>query len=191
MLKLRTQQETWHEIFPGVRVLFRPITRNAWRAARRAAGRVLAEGGGGDEAESPDDLVEDAGDEISHELLYRGIADWEGVVGDDEQPLAPTLDTIERDGEGNVVRVVPGTISQFLADPILFTACDQAYVLPFVNREREKKGSSPSPSGTSAGEMRAGATASSAAPQKPARGAKSAPTKSTSPRRRKGRSSGK
>lgn len=195
MRKLPSLEDKWEDVLPGLRVCFRPIGRKAWRAARRAAGRVLADA----EGNEPDDVLEDAGDELSFELLYRGIVAWEGVGDDDEQPVEPTLDKLKVDEEGKTVigedgrSVVEekGTISRFLADPIVFQACDRAYVTPFVAREKEKNGSSASPSGTGEAGTQAGDTATSAAPPAPAPAAKRAHTKSTTPRQREGRSSGK
>lgn len=166
MLKLPSQENEWHEVLPGIRVLFRPIGRKAWRAAQKAAAGVMRDGG---ELQERDELLEDVGDELSYALLYRGIVDWEGVVGDDDQPVAPTpdvprlVDGKPASGSDGELLVDRGTISAFLSDPIVFRACDRAYVMPFITRQREKNGSSASPDGTGEAETQAAATASSRA----------------------------
>jgi len=143
------------EILPGVTVEFHPITRAAVRAARKAAQLVLA-----DDPEAK----EAAGDAYSAQLIGLGLAGWSGIAGPDGKALPFSADNVQ----------------VFLADVGLFEAADTAYVLPYVLREAEKNGLSASPAGTSAGRTRARPTARTVT--KPA---KTAPTTSTRPARRK------
>lgn len=121
---------------PAVRVRFLPIGRIALRAARRAAGEVYlgADLPDDENAPVPVELIEKAGDALSECLLMAGIDAWEGVgIGD------------------SPVDVTPDRLRQFLADPIRFERLDREYVQPFVTRELEKNGLSPSRNGSSAG----------------------------------------
>lgn len=174
MLKLVRQEPEWKDVLPGVRILFAPVTTAALRAAQRAAAvvfRAAADLG----AENVEEATLDAGDGISRELLARAILQWEGVGDADGNPVDPT----------------PEWIGVFLDDPTCFQAADAVYVHPWLDREREKNGSSPSPSGISAGETPGTDTANSAAQQTAAGDATNAPTSSRSRGRKKARSSGK
>lgn len=139
----QAQQPWWFTVHdavgdaPAVRVQFAPIGRIALRAARRAAGEIYraATGDQDDDAPLSMELLEAAGDALSDSLLMSGIIAWEGVG----------------DAAGNVAPVTPETIALFLADPVRFEKLDNAYVQPFVRRQMEKNGLSPSPNGISAG----------------------------------------
>ena len=123
---------------PAVRVRFVPIGRVALRNARRAAAASIgSQLPDDDEATLPQDLVEQAGDVLSENLLMSGIDAWEGVG----------------DADGNPVDVTSDHLRIFLANPLRFERLDEAYVRPFVMKELEKNVSSPLPNGTSAGEM--------------------------------------
>lgn len=144
MFKIGKREPEWREILPGVRVEFDPITIKGVRAARKAAGEALGI--------NPDD-IEEAGDQLSRELLRRGIRAWEGVGDHDGGPLV----------------VTPETIAMALDDPTFFQAADQAYVLPYVMRGAEKNASSGSPSGIGvAGTLANGTATSTAATRKAA-----------------------
>lgn len=112
-------------LLPAVRVRFAPIGIKAVRAARRAVAKALA---------IDVDDIEEAGDELSRELLRRGILEWEGVG----------------DADGKPVAVSPDTIALFMADPTCFEAADRVYVRPWSDRELEKNGFAGSRNGTSA-----------------------------------------
>jgi len=114
---------------PAVVVIMAPIGLRAWRAAQAAVGRGIVEAGGS----LTDEITADLGDEMSLALIRAGIIEWEGVGDAGGQPIEPT----------------PDTIALFLADPRDFDAIDRLYVIPFMDREREKNGSSPSSNGTS------------------------------------------
>lgn len=112
-------------LLPRVRVRFAPIGIKAVRAARRAVAKALA-------IDVED--IEEAGDELSRELLRRGILAWEGIG----------------DADGKPVAVSPEMIALFLADPTCFEAADRVYVRPWSDRELEKNGFAGSPNGISA-----------------------------------------
>lgn len=138
--------ESEEDCRPEVRIQFNPIGRIALRAARRAASEVYigADVPADENAPLPAELIEAAGDVLSESLLVSGIVAWEGVGSADGTP-AP---------------VTPDNVRLFLADPIRFAKLDDAYVRPFILREMEKNGLSPSPTGISAG---AGNTAGTSA----------------------------
>lgn len=170
MFKIAKREAEWCEILPGVRVEFEPITIKGVRAARKAAAAALGV--------DPDD-IEEAGDQLTRELLRRGIRAWDGVGDDGGEPLPVTAETV----------------TMALDDPTFFQAADQAYVLPYVMRGAEKNASSDSPNGTGGAGMPANGTAISpavtpkgaVAPQtrKPAKKAAPTPKTSRSPRRAK------
>lgn len=144
---------------PAVRVLFAPVGTRALRLARRAVAEVLRSG--------VSDANEAAGDAFTEAMLRAGMLEWDGIGDDDKNPLQPTPDVEIRDDEGEIVRIEPGTVSAFLAEPRLVEAADREYVLPWARRDAEKNGYAPSLSGTSAGATPAPDTASS--PAKPAK----------------------
>ena len=173
MLRLSTPKEEWHDVRPGVRILFAPVTRKAWRAAQSAAAAAYRDAGYAAGDQAPDEVTEEAGDAISRVLLERGILDWQGV-GDEAGVALP---------------VTPESVAAFLAHPLYFTAADAAYVGPWVSRMQEGNVSAGSPSGTSVAETPEPITAASPVPVQT--DAESAPTGSTSSGRRKRRASGK
>lgn len=173
MFKISKREPEWREILPGVRVEFEPITIKAVRAARKAAATALGV--------DPDD-IEEAGDQLTRELLRRGIRAWEGV-GDEAGELLP---------------ISAEAIDMALDDPTFFQAADQAYVHPYIMRNAEKNGSSASPNGTGeAGTHAKGTATSTAATRKadaarrtPKRGKKAAPISKTSRAPKRARKSG-
>lgn len=173
MFKISKREAEWIEILPGVRVEFEPITIKAVRAARKAAADALGI--------DPDD-IEEAGDQLTRELLRRGIRAWEGVGDEDGEPLPLT----------------PETVAMALDDPTFCQAADQAYVYPYVLRNAEKNASSGSLNGTGEAGMPAKGTATStAASRKPAAAARTpkpakkvAPTTRTSRKPKAARKSG-
>lgn len=172
---------------PAVRVLMRPIGLKAWRAAQAAVGRGIVGAGG----VLTDELTEDLGDEMSMALIKAGLIEWEGIGDLDGTPITPTADRLVRDEAGAVIETIPGTVSMFLADPRDFDAIDAQYVIPFMNREREKNGSSLSSDGISTRAMpvpdtaslAASLTASAAAPAAPMSSTNRKPTKRPSRRK--------
>jgi hypothetical protein len=148
MLKLASAEPVWLEIMPAagevpaVRLLLRPITRQAFRAAQAAVSAALAA--------APQDVVA-AGDDMGAALLRAGIVDWEGVG----------------DAAGELLACTPETVEMFLSNADAFTAADRAYVMPWVNRNSEKNVSSGSPNGTLAGATPGKITAGSPAAGKP------------------------
>jgi len=152
-------------LLPGVRVKFRPIGPKAVRAAREAVREALRL--------APNDVVE-AGDALSIELIRRGIIEWEGIsLEGTTTPVAATADeVVMKDGaplldEDERPVIKPGTISSFVAMARAFEAADQAYVYPWVLKDREGNASAGSPNGTGAAATPANGTASS--PAKPKR----------------------
>ncbi|WP_300115254.1 hypothetical protein [Sphingobium sp.] len=173
----------WHTVHeahgdvPAVRVQFAPIGRIALRAARRAAGDACHEMDLPEDEDAPlsPELMDLAGDALSESLLMSGIVAWEGVG----------------DADGKPAPVTPDNLRLFLADPLRFDRLDEAYVRPFVLRELEKNGLSPSPNGISTGAMPVPITAAKSATPTGSAGAsrkgkaKAAPTGSTSRARTK------
>ncbi|WP_174291005.1 hypothetical protein [Sphingomonas bacterium] len=167
MLRIASTEPEWLELFPAVgeepavEVRFAPITVPAVRAARRAVRVAL-------DLDAED--MENAGDELSRELIRRGLLEWRGVGGLDGQPWD----------------VTPEHVAAFVGDHRTFEAADRVYVIPWLKRDTEGNAWSASPSGTGEAETRAAGTASSAAEQEstdgadPAKTAPAAPTARTS-----------
>jgi hypothetical protein len=167
---------------PAVRVAFAPVGPKALRQARRAVAEILRTGG--------PDAMEDAGDAFTQALIRAGIRAWEGIGNLAGEIVAPTHDVEHRDEDGALLRVEPGTISLFLADARLVEAADREYVLPWTRLDAEKNGYAPSPDGISARATAAPDIAGSPATPDGTAVAGNAPTKSSSPRRKRAKRSG-
>jgi hypothetical protein len=166
----------------GAQVLFDPIDRKMMRAARRAAVKAMR----GDDAAEADDAgdapaseqLEELGDALSVALILAGARDWKDVCrmadGDDAGP-------------GEALPFSRENLEHAISDPLIFDAFDQAYVMPFVLRERTKNVSAASQVGTGEAAMPENDTASSPAKGAKRAGASSARTgsKSRTPRKRK------
>ena len=175
MLKLSEPKQEWLDVLPGVRILFAPVSRKAWRAAQTAAATIMrAAEPEEDDAPVSDEATEEAGDAISHALLERGIIAWSGVGDDDGEPLP----------------VSPESVAIFLAHPLYFDAADRAYVKPFVARMMEGNVSAGSPNGTSDRAMPAPTIAASPVPGIYS-GAEPAPIAGTSSKPKRAKASGK
>lgn len=154
---------------PAVVVIMAPIGMRAWREAQAVVSRGIAAAGG----VLTDDVSVEVGDAMSLALISAGILGWEGVGGADGEPIEPSAETIPL----------------FLADPRDFDEIDRQYVVPFMNREREKNGSSPSSNGTSGAAMGVPDIASSPAVPTAPVAAPNARTRSTSRKAKKPRPS--
>ncbi|MBB3691453.1 hypothetical protein [Sphingomonas sp. BK580] len=181
----------------GAEVLFAPITRTmlirARRAARAASQAELAEMVDGAEPMSAIDMIEEMGDAMTRALILEGAKDWRDVfvtaTGEDGAPLLvagePVFDLLPFSAEN---------LALVLSDPLAVDAFEEAYVTPFVMRERQRaepgNGSAASPSGI--GEAATRGSAFAISPAKPARagGARRAPTSSRSRRAKPKRTSG-
>ncbi|WP_267395581.1 MULTISPECIES: hypothetical protein [unclassified Sphingomonas] len=158
------------------------------RAARRAVLEEYQKGG--------IDAQERAGDAFSAAILRHNILSWSGIGDENDQPVEPTPDVEQRDDDGNVVAIEPGTISSFLAEPRLVERADEEYVIPWAKLDAEKNGLSLSPPGTSAGATQGDGTATSSVKPESTDDAgttTAAPpvnTKSTKPKRTKAKPSG-
>ncbi len=179
----------------GASVLFAPITRPMLRRARRAALEALGvEGTERGETASVVEQMEELGDALSHALIIAGAQDWRdvgrAVVDDDEQPVLDVNDepTFE------LLPFSAGNLAAVLTDALAFEAFDAAYVIPYVQRERERaapgKGSPLSQNGTGPAGAAGKTTARSRARPVKAPSAKSARTPSTKPPRKPRKRSG-
>jgi hypothetical protein len=176
----------------GAQVLFAPIDRAMVRRARRAAREALGTSDGGGEL-SIEALVDELGSNFSVALITEGARDWKDVgsqrFDEDGEPVLidgkPVFDPLP---------FTPENLSIALADPFTFEAFDEAYVMPFVTRERERaepgNGSAASPSGTGEAGTQASGTVSSAAAPEAGTDATSAPTSPKSRARKKKTASG-
>lgn len=181
MLVARKQltEPVWTPVM-GATVLFAPITRPMLRRARRAALEVLGVGGDANgETASVSEQMEELGDALSHALIVAGVQEWRDVC-----VMSDDSDT----GAGDPLDCTPGNLTMLLADPLIFEAFDAAYVIPFVQRERERaapgKESSPSQDGISTQATGELITAGSPVPPATATDAANAPTSSTRPKRK-------
>lgn len=158
----------------GASVLFAPITRPMLRRARRAALEALGvEGAQGGETATVAEQMEELGDALSFALIVAGALDWRDVC-----TMADDDDT----GVGVALECNDENKAMLLADALTFEAFDAAYVVPYVQRERERaapgKGSPLSQNGTGTKAKAAAGTAASPARARAA-SAKSARTSST------------
>lgn len=128
------------EPLPGLKITFRPLASVGLVVARAAAGHAAL--AGGTDAE--------AGFAFTVAAAAWGAISWEGVAGElSDEPLPCTREAVEA----------------LLCDSLqVYDAVDTLYVLPALQKEAEKNGSSPSPNGASTGVGSTAQTASSAAP---------------------------
>lgn len=122
----------WLDLLPGVRVEVAPVSTPGYLLARQAARDAV-------EAADTDGLTEAEIRVAAHvafteALAVRGVRAWEGVGGEDGEPIDPS----------------PETIRQLMGHYPVFEAFDRLYVGPVVAQEAEKNASSPSRTGSSA-----------------------------------------
>ena len=131
-----TNAPFWCDLVPGVRVKLRPLT-TALMVAARSDPAI---------ADLPKDArTEEAALAMAKALARMAILDWEGVG----------------DAEGAPLAVSPDAIDALLDIWPIFEAFQSLYVAKGLLLDAEKNGSSPVPSGSSAG---ATATAQPAEP---------------------------
>jgi hypothetical protein len=166
----RQEEPAWKPVM-GAQVLFAPITRAMFRAARRA---VMQKMGENPDSEMSVERLEELGDALSEALILAGAMDWRDVETETEE------------GEAAPLPFTRENLETVLSDPIFFEAFDDAYAKPFLLREREKNGSAASSNTTSGTATAERTIAGSAAPAGTEAGAKPARTRKTrSPRRRR------
>lgn len=176
MFVLKKQEPEWHELIPAkgkqpaVSVQFAPATRAMKRRAAAAMRAVLDQAGADDATATVEAL-----DAFSRALLREGIMAWKGIGGADGKPIPVTPDNVE----------------MFLAEDRLFAPADLVYVVPILNRDREKNGSSASRSGTGKAGTRGKAIAPPSATPRSKGGARNARTASTRSKPSKAKKSGR
>lgn len=138
----RTAQ--WVDLGHGVRVLVDPVTAGILMAARASVRLQDVPAG----VDAPDAW---RGGELIKALGRALIREWEGVEGADGQP-APVS------GEA---------IDALLDLPLLSAAFEQRVLQPAILMDAEKNGSSPSPTGISAGAAPIAMPAAHGAPNAP------------------------
>jgi len=175
--------DVWTPVM-GAEVLFAPIDRPMLMRARRAA-RAVSIAEPDDDGTSAIDMLEEMGDAMSRALIAEGVRDWRGVC-----VMADESD----EGAGEVLEFSADNLAMALADPVTFEAFDAAYVIPFVQREREREepgnAFAASPNGIGAAAMPDSDTASKPAPRKRGGAATNARTSSKSRRPRPKKASG-
>jgi hypothetical protein len=145
MLKLDLATEPrWLTLEPGVEVLLRPMHHGIWLAALANDAAIEA------------DAARDAPAwtyVVGVAVAQKAIADWRGVGGEDGEPLP----------------VTPEAVAALMRRRHSFDAFYDAYLGPWMGLFEEKKGSAPSPAGTSATAQATAADATaSAAPARDA-----------------------
>lgn len=121
-----TNAPSWCDLIPGVRVKLRPLTTALMVAARGdPAIADLSEGS----------ATEEAALAMAKALARRAILDWEGIG----------------DIEGEPLPVSPAAIDALLDLWPAFEAFQSSYVAKALLLDAEKNGSSPLPTGSSAG----------------------------------------
>ncbi|MFZ3484277.1 hypothetical protein [Sphingomonas sp. 3-13AW] len=185
VIQKKAEGPAWVPVM-GCQVLFAPIDRKMMRGARRAAIKAIR----GEEAEEGEDAadapaaeqLEELGDALSVALILAGARDWKDVC---------LMGGPEDEGPGQQLPFSRENLEHALSDPLIFEALDQAYVMPFVLRERTKNVSAASQNGTGEAAMPVSDIASSPAKRAKRGGASSARTGSKSPIPRKRKASGK
>lgn len=127
-MKVRTKGEPAPIVVPlpgGASITLRPWASGAMSAAMDAFSRVLAAGGS----------RADATVAFTAAAAVWAALSWSGISDEDDEAGAPLEMTDE---------LVEALIVQ---QPGAFTAIDQLYVIPALDREAEKNGSAPSPAG--------------------------------------------
>ena len=178
----------------GAEVLFEPITRTTLIRARRAARAASqAEPVDGTEPVSAIDLIEEMGDAMTRALIIEGVKDWRHVfvaaLDDAGEPLLnegePVYDLLPFSAEN---------LALLLSDPLAVDAFEEAYVMPFVTRERQRaepgNGFAASPNGIGEAATQDNVFATSPAKPKRGGGARRARTSSTSRRAKPKKTSG-
>lgn len=129
MIRLGLSNEPrWLDLLPGVRVKVRPFTSAAFYAAQSAMARTTVD-------ELPADQVEGSKGLAFVKALGRfAIIEWEGVVGDDDKPIAVTPDSVD-------------ALLDIWQAAVSFEA---QYQRPIEQLDAEKNGSGRAPNGTSA-----------------------------------------
>lgn len=173
---------------PEAFVTLAPITPGMRRRAQRAARGVIGEVA--DIAEVDEDLLFDAGDTASRELIRIGMIGWGGIGGEGGAPLELTPDAATRLRTANDPDRPTGTIDYLLADEDIVAAIDRDYVRPDAIRRLEKNASSASSNGTGEAATAASDTASSVASRRRKGGVQRARTGKTSSAATKPKASG-
>lgn len=149
----------WYELVSGVRILAEPFDGGAQDDVQDQ----IAEMGLFAEGEDGDQILDMSEREVSRLfakcVAARVIVDWEGVEA----------------SEGVPAEVTPEAVHSFLDLAPIYEAFSLKYMAKFMLADQEKNGSSPLPSGNSAGAGKA--TAKTV--RKPARTAHTKPTPSS------------
>ncbi|MCU0909797.1 MAG: hypothetical protein MUE98_00190 [Rhodobacteraceae bacterium] len=143
MIRLKIGREAeWHDLGHGVEVLCEPMTTAVLLSARSDA-RFAALAADGGRAEPPDAML--VLFELNRAIASRLIVDWRGVEGEDGAAVTPTPEAVA---------------ALFDLHRSFFEAFNEKVLFAWQQVVQEKNGSSPLPSGTSAGA--GGATARAA-----------------------------
>jgi len=126
----------------GFRIKVLPVTVAMILAARAAGGEAFKKA-----AESArGNSVAETNVAFSRAVAHLGIVDWEGVVGENDDPVPLT----------------PEALDAALDDWRVFDFVDKYYVAPALLRDDEKNASAPSPGGIGGAKTPAKASASTA-----------------------------
>ena len=174
------------EAFVIMAPITKPMRRRAMMAARKVTGKV------DDIAELTPDLILDAADAASAELIRLGMIDWGGIGDANGKPVALTPDRDTRLKTANDPERPTGTIDLLLADVDLLEKIEADYSVIDRVRQAEKNASSPSQNGTGGAATRAKTTAGfPARPKATKTAAANARTGSTRSNRKPAKKSGK
>ncbi len=136
-----TPEPFWIDLPEGARVQMRPISTPAYLEAQEASREVLREVDPAAKA-SAGQLVQ-AQVAFTRALVQRGVVAWEGIGDAKGKPVAPSPEAIDR------------LLDWYPA----FAVFERQYAGPQLEAQAEKKGSAPSPGGSS---TRKGATRTAA-----------------------------
>lgn len=177
-------KDEWKSVL-GAQILFAPIDRAMINRARHACRKAVV---AGDVATPPaDDAAEDADDQgllalmqmgeaFSHTLILEGTRDWRDVFSERQDESGANLLDANGDAIYDPLPFTRENLIATLSDPMVFTAFDAAYVVPFAERERSKNVSAALPNGTGEAATQASDTANSRVEPAKTRDAKRART---------------
>ena len=173
------------EAFVIMAPITKPMRRRAMAAARRVTGPIE------DIADVSPDVLLDAADAASRELIRLGMVDWGGIGGADGKPFDLTPDRDTRLKTANDPERPTGTIDLLLDDVDLLDKIEAEYSRPDNARQAEKNASSASPSGTGGAATLAKTIAASPANRRARRAAaKNARTAKTPSKAKRAKGSG-
>jgi hypothetical protein len=121
-LPIATDELSWLDLLPGVRVRVRPATPAAMIAARAEAGQAYRPEHTPESEEAPDNRRWNAAELLVRALARYAVVEWEGVGS----------------AEGEPIPVTPANVDGLMKVWRAFDAFDRLYVMPVLAEGEEK-----------------------------------------------------